>query len=233
MEEPSLIPKQNEPSECRRFDRELPLYLEGESGTSVERHAAQCAACRVELEELQAIRNVARQLPEEAPSPAAWANLRARLASEGLLQSPRPKGLSWLDKLALPSRLIPASAIAVLVVLGVLMVSSPHRQRTRRQVAESSSAGATPSMPNYAVEEVSVQNTVRQMEPAYRNQLGSLDPSVREDYQRSMDSLDHSIHECSETLEQTPDNSLARQYLMEAYAQKAALLASALEYRGR
>jgi hypothetical protein len=231
MDEQTRNQQAHEYLECQRFNAELPLYLEGESGTRVERHAAQCGACRAQLNELRAIQAMARQLPEDSPSPAMWEHLHDMLASEGLIRSRRRAWLTWLEQLTLPGRLIPASVIAVLAVIGLLIITSSHPRNGRVNIAETSSAPSAKA--NYAVEEASVERTVTQMDRAYQSQLGSLDPAVREDYQRGIESLNHSIRECSETLQQAPENSLAREYLMQAYAQKAALLASALEYQGR
>ncbi len=219
------------PPECRRFDLELPRYLEGEASTQVEGHAAQCGACRSVLEQLRGIQAAARQLPEESPSPKMWVQLRSRLRAEGLIHARRRRWASWLDQLTLPSRLIPASVIAVLAVATVLVVTSSHHSNMGTRLEMTSSS--TPLQANYSAQEISVEHTVRQMAQAYHSQINFTDPDVREDYQKGIASLDNSIRECNETLQQAPDNLLARQYLMQAYAQKAAILASALEYQGR
>jgi hypothetical protein len=44
-----------------------------------------------------------------------------------------------------------------------------------------------------------------------------------------LNSLDASIRECNDSLQREPGNSLAHEYLLAAYSQKAEVLSSALE----
>jgi hypothetical protein len=214
--------------DCRRFEAEVAAYLEGEPGTSVEAHAARCGECRSVLEELKLLRATASELPLESPSPRLWTSLRNALRAEGLIQESPSSWRSWLGQFRLQSRWAVAGTAAALALAIVIVSSSQHRKH-RVTVAES----AAPVAANYAAEQASLERTVNQMEQDYRAQVSSLDPAARGDYQKGLESLNDSIRECSETLREAPENSLARQYLMEAYAQKATVLASALEYEGR
>ena len=73
---------------CSRFDDELEAYLEGEARPFIASHAQDCASCGALLADLQSIRQAARALPLEEPSPVVWANVRARLAAEGAFAAP-------------------------------------------------------------------------------------------------------------------------------------------------
>jgi hypothetical protein len=68
---------------CRRFDAELEAHLEGAASEFVLAHALSCAACGALLADLEAIPRAARALPQDAPSPAVWAQVRATLKAEG------------------------------------------------------------------------------------------------------------------------------------------------------
>jgi hypothetical protein len=69
---------------CARFADELPDYLEGEARPFIVSHARDCRACEALLGDLQAIRRLAQELPQEEPARVVWANVHARLEAEGV-----------------------------------------------------------------------------------------------------------------------------------------------------
>jgi hypothetical protein len=73
---------------CAQFEAELPAYLEGEARPFIASHAHDCAPCGALLADLQAIQIAARDLPQEEPSPAVWANLHVQLQAEGAFAVP-------------------------------------------------------------------------------------------------------------------------------------------------
>ena len=73
---------------CARFDAELQDSLEGEVRPFIASHARDCAPCGALLADVQAIRQAARDLPQEQPSSAVWASLRAKLQAEGAFAVP-------------------------------------------------------------------------------------------------------------------------------------------------
>ena len=58
-------------------------------------------------------------------------------------------------------------------------------------------------------------------------------PDLKATYDKSLVSLDHSIEECLDSLQNEPRNALAHEYLLTAYTRKAEVLSSALEFDGR
>lgn len=73
---------------CSRFEAELEGYMEGEARPFIATHAKDCASCGDLLAELQSIRQAARDLPLQEPSPMLWAHVRARLEAEGAFGVP-------------------------------------------------------------------------------------------------------------------------------------------------
>ncbi len=69
-------------ADCSRFGAELEDHLEGEPRPFIASHAQACTVCNALLEDLNAIRIAARELPQEAPSPAVWANVHQAMVSE-------------------------------------------------------------------------------------------------------------------------------------------------------
>jgi len=74
--------------------------------------------------------------------------------------------------------------------------------------------------------------TVDEMEKSFQARRATLDPAVKAIYEKGLESLDSSIDECRTSVEQEPQNSLASEYLVAAYTQKAAVLESALQFEG-
>ncbi len=70
---------------CVQFEDELQARLEGEARPFVAAHSQDCPSCGALLADLQSLRNAARELPQETPSPMVWAKVRARLEEEGAL----------------------------------------------------------------------------------------------------------------------------------------------------
>jgi len=73
---------------------------------------------------------------------------------------------------------------------------------------------------------------VDEMEKSFQARRATLDPAVKAIYEKGLESLDSSIDECRTSVEQEPQNSLASEYLVAAYTQKAAVLESALQFEG-
>ena len=70
-------------SACAQFSTELAAYLEGEARPLIAAHALECPRCDSLLADFQLIQAAARELPQEEPSPAIWANIRQSLAAQG------------------------------------------------------------------------------------------------------------------------------------------------------
>jgi hypothetical protein len=74
---------------------------------------------------------------------------------------------------------------------------------------------------------------VSSLESSFRASEASMTPDLKATYEKSLVSLDGSIRECLDSLQQEPRNTLARDYLLTAYTRKAEVLSSALEFEGR
>jgi hypothetical protein len=219
------------PLACSQFDRGLAGYLEGEDRPFVPAHAQECPVCRAILTDLEQILFAGRQLQLEEPPSRVCANFRASLAEQGAFRQPLSGWRRWFDYPALLPQPVPIAALAAAVILGAVLLfhsrafetnfTSGSRPQDTVQVA-----GAT-----YASND-DLARTLADMETSYRSREKVLDPSVKVIYQKSLRSIDNSINECRESVRREPANDLAHEYLLSAYAQKAQLLASALEFEG-
>jgi phosphoenolpyruvate carboxylase len=75
-----------------------------------------------------------------------------------------------------------------------------------------------------------LKRTIQQLEQAYYANESQIEPSMKETYRKSLASLNDEIRECEVSMDQNPEDAVARSYLSTAYAQKAQLLQSALEF---
>ena len=197
-------------------------------------HAHECAPCGALLADLQAIRQAARDLPTEEPSRVVWANVRARLEAGGAFGVPVGgwrQILSW----GTLHHAIPAGVLAVLVLVGsalTLPSNSFERWGGHEEEANPPAVAQTASaLP--AGEEGALARVVSDLESSFKANETSMAPDLKATYEQSLVSLDGSIRECRNSLQQEPGNTLARDYLLTAYTRKAEVLSSALEFEGR
>jgi anti-sigma-K factor RskA len=215
---------------CYRFGLELEAYLEGENRPFALAHTRECVSCRVVLEDLEALRAATRELPREEPSPAVWSNIRAQLAAEGAFAE-KAGAWDWIWQLDFLRRPIPVAAFACLVALGCLFTAP--RNYPKQEVASaiaSPAGGTTVRTMAFLGDGGALEQVVRELEKTFKAREGSLAPDVKATYENSLISLDTSIRECNDSLQREPGNSLAHEYLLAAYSQKAEVLSSALEF---
>ena len=215
---------------CYRFELELAAYLEGENRPLAPAHTRECVFCRVVLEDLEAVRAAARELPREEPSPAVWANIRAQLAAEGAFAQ-KGSAWDWIWQLDFLRRPIPVAAFACLVALGCLLTAPRNypQQEAASGLASPTGGTAVRTM-SFLGDNGGLEQVVRELEKTFKAREGSLAPDVKATYENSLISLDTSIRECNDSLQREPGNSLAHEYLLAAYSQKAEVLSSALEF---
>jgi BMFP domain-containing protein YqiC len=218
---------------CFQFHVELGAYLEGENRPFVTSHAAECPFCNVVLADLAQLRSVAVQSPLEDPSPAVWANIRAVLREEGIIRE-EARGWGWFRGLEFLRHPAPVGALACLVILGSFLTIPPKTFERGGAAGLGSSLGNAPAEPDMnVVQENALTQTIQDLERNFRASEASLGPEMKAIFENSLNSLDLSIRECKDSLQQEPDNALAHDYLLTAYSRKAELLASALEFEGQ
>lgn len=215
---------------CRRFELDLSAYLEGESRPEAVLHAESCPFCSVLLADLKLIGAEARSLPLEDPPARVWANVRATLAAEGILRQPGSRA-GWFSFPGLARWAAPAGALAALAVISaVLLVPSAAIDHSRTATWLSVSDREAAAARVLENEDSTLASTVSELEKSFEARQASLDPSVKQVYRTGLKSLDESIRECRASVEREPGNTLAREYLVDAYTQKAEVLAAALKF---
>ena len=218
---------------CQEFNAGLAEYLEGEASLEARLHAGRCSSCGSLLDDLESIPLAARELPLESPSPRVWSNIRSTLAQEGLIRERAGFWRRWIPSVPLVPRTAPAAVLAFALMLAVIMVFKGDIQNHGSRPALTPAPASSGRQADLLGVQSKLVRTVQEMEVNYRAHESSMDPSAKRVYQAGLSSLNNSIQECLDSLQKQPQNTLVRDYLMQTYAQKAEVLASALEYGGR
>ena len=165
------------------------------------------------------IRAAAAELAGSDPEPAPriWFSLRADLEKEGIIHDAPSK--SWLRDLfagrlsAMPRPVLAGGYLAVLLAIA-FGLSGPINSRINRQRWLD---GTQSSM-----EPLSAQ--LMSAEKASFSSLPASESPVTASLHKNLDIVDNYITLCENSVREEPENELAREYLYEAYQQKADLL---------
>ncbi|HVB29380.1 MAG TPA: hypothetical protein VNG91_06185 [Terriglobia bacterium] len=218
---------------CGEFQTNLDAYLEGEEERGLRAHAEKCSSCGSLLADLELIRSTAAAWPLESPAPRVWSNVRATLAAEGFFHEKESFWKKWIAQTRLSTSVAPMGALVFLMVLAIFLVSPGDLRRKAVPNATASLIATSAAPASLTAVEANLVQTVQQMENSYKAREAYLNPVAQQTYARGLTALNSSIHECLTSLHEQPQNTLAHQYLMQAYTEKADVLASALEYDGR
>lgn len=187
---------------------------------AAQAHMARCAHCREYLADLETIVSAARQWPAEVEPPARiWVALRVELEREGIIRE--PTSASWWKGFGefFRSRALATLTVGALIAAAaVIELRQPWEPRS-----------APPPLPPEVVATVKQLN---EQEIDLRNMhLASTSP-VDAALEQNLREIDDFIADCERHLRASPEDDLAREYLYNAYQQKAELLAAMLD-RGR
>jgi len=223
------------PAGCYEFEAQLSAYLDGESRPVVSTHAKECAYCGPILADLELIRAESRGLALENPPATLWANIRAQLAAEGILREQVSGAQRWFERIRLLPNPAPIAALACLAIFASLFLIWPGASDLPRRASEPTEAAVAIVGPGVAAADVepALARAVSEVETNYKAHEKSMAPAVKATYRKSLNSLDTSIRECLVSIHQEPTNTLAREYLVSAYTQKAEVLTAALEMDAR
>jgi len=206
--------------ECKNLLVELETAsLEEHLSPAAVAHLDQCAHCSGLMADLKAIQAASVELREAEPPQRLWVSLRNQLESEGLIREAEAEVAFTASRPSLWMRLRPALAAAylgILVVLGTwigagLAPTFPTGPDT---------FGAVVKLPDTLIP-AAAEGTA----PSFRER----NPEVAASYTKSIEIIDNFIRLCEKTVRKQPNNEVAREYLYDAYQQKAGLLAMTME----
>jgi len=176
----------------------------------VNTHLAECRECRNYIADLTSIVDVARKMPSEiAPPDRIWISIRAQLEREGIIKEPAlvpaPEHISWWHGFSefFRSRALATATVGLLII--TVIASGPF---------------------------AATRIVLNEQEPLARGIIlastSPVDTSLRENLQ----TVDDFIADCERRLNDAPQDDLAREYLSNAYQQKAELLSAMMDRGG-
>src|SRR5713226_9225113 len=195
-------------------------------------HVAGCSHCQEFVADLAAIVSVAHELPAEVTPPArVWVSLQRQLEVEGIIKTPvglaRGESSSWWQGF---SDLFHSRALATATV-GLLIVAAGVLQL--RQTPDASlEANRSVAGPAWQIPFTQTAKVLNEQEIDLRNmQLAGTSP-VDDSFRQNLQQVDNFIADCERHLKTEPQDELAREYLSNAYQQKAELLSAMMDREG-
>jgi hypothetical protein len=209
---------------CNEFFDRLEQWMEGDRPSDLQAHVRGCAQCRNVLDDLDAIHQTAQSFADVEAPPRVWISLRAQLESEGLIRNRRS---SWTERFgawlggvfgAVPRPALAGAYLVALIAVGVAL-SGPGMQKSN----DDSWINGT---------QISTQPLDAQLNTAERSSVSAMvnsNPVVTASLHKNLAIVDNYITLCEKSVREEPENEMARDYLYDAYQQKADLLAQMTE----
>jgi hypothetical protein len=210
--------------------RELEVFFEEEGlaplSAAARQHLSECHACKHFFEDLTGIVALAHQLPAELDPPEhIWISIRNELVREGTIRGLAGDRAPWWQPFAelFRNRSLATAAVAmVMIVVAFLLGSRPRDQVQQVQQAQEDPYAST-------VTALSQQeHDLANMQLASTGENSAVDASLRENLQQ----VNEFIADCERRVREVPSDELAREYLTNAYQQKAQLLSAMMDRGG-
>jgi hypothetical protein len=206
---------------CAEFQKILPEYIEGGGSAEQRAHLRSCTVCSDLVQDLQYIAEAAKLLlPMEEPSSRVWQGIQQSLEKEGIVRPAR--GPERIKPFLVPARSTWIWRTALVVVLAALAVIALMRYNTQKQ---------TPVAANtLAVDPDS--SDIDSSDQQLLAEVSAINPAMRATYEKSLRSVNSYISDARRSVEANPSDDDAREQLMQAYEQKAALYEMAMSRAG-
>jgi hypothetical protein len=195
-------------------------------------HVATCTHCQDFVADLAAIISVARELPAEIDPPArVWVSLQAQLELEGIIKTPlvpsQPERSSWwlgFNDL-FRSRALAATTVGLLIVAaGVMQLRQPPDAPLETP--------ETVVRPVWSIPFAQTAKVLNEQEIDLRNMQIANTSAVDTAFLQNLQQVDEFIADCERRVNAAPQDELAREYLSNAYQQKAELLSAMMDRGG-
>lgn len=206
---------------CAEFQKILPEYVEAGGSAEEKAHLHSCTVCSDLVQDLQYIAEAAKLLlPMEEPSSRVWQGIQKSLEKEGIVRPAR--GPAHIKPFLVPTRSTWMWSTMALLTLAVLAVVALVRYNAERP-------GTVASSSTIPVAVAGIDGDDQQL----LTEVSVTNPAMRATYEKSLRSVNSYISDVKKSLEANPADDDAREQLMQAYEQKAALYEMAMSRAGQ
>ncbi len=217
---------------CREFLNYLEPWMEGERPPDAQAHVRTCSHCSSVINDLEMIHSETRGWgAEEQDAPErVWTSLRAQLEQEGLIRETIPASKDraqaaaprtrWFAGLfpRLPRPVLAGAYLAALVAVAFALSGPVNKRVNEARWLKGTQISTSP---------LSAQlNFAEQNSNSY---VTRSNPVVAASLHQNLAIVDNYIALCEKSVSEDPQNEVARDYLYEAYQQKADLLTQLTE----
>ena len=195
-------------------------------------HLATCSYCRKFVADLATIVSIANKLPADVEPPArVWNSLRVQLELEGIIKKPlistSGEHSSWWHSF---NELFRSRALATAAV-GLVIVAAGFLQ-LRQKPDTSLQPNGTAAGPTSQIAFAQTAKVLNDQEIDLRNMHLAGTSPVDSSFRENLQQVDEFIADCERHLKAEPQDELAREYLSNAYQQKAELLSAMMDREG-
>ena len=195
-------------------------------------HVAACSYCQEFVADFATIVSIANELPAEVEPPArVWNSLRAQLELEEIIKTSvvpaSGERSSWWHGL---SELFRSRALATAAV-GLVIVAAGFVQLRQKPDTSLEPTGIAAG-PASQIAFAQTAKVLNDQEIDLRNMHLAGTSPVDSSFQQNLQQVDEFIADCERHLKAEPQDELAREYLSDAYQQKAELLSAMMDREG-
>jgi anti-sigma-K factor RskA len=218
---------------CRECQELASDYIDGalELGEQlqVERHLADCEACRAVRDDLLQIVHFSRQLPLQTPSSAVWARIRSEVDSErpaSIFSRTRMQLAAVKSRhlaLSIPQLAASAAALIIVASVTVTLLRSSQGLAPDSNLTSSSMVALEGNRLSHT-DMKQYEDRINALTERVEQRKGTWDPELQAAFQRNMIYVDQSLVECRNDLADNPGDNVSRELMLTAYREKVRLL---------
>lgn len=213
--------------DCKRFLNQLESWTEGERPADAGAHLRSCVGCQSMVADLSTIEAEGRAwgAKEAEPAERLWTSLRAQLEKEGLIHATEAEPKEEVEVAAaeqswfggffahIPRPVLAGAYLSALIALCVALSGPLNKPTTEAEWLEGTEVATSP---------LSAQLNTLEQDPIAAGR--DLNPAVTASLHENLAVVDNYIALCKKSVQEEPENEIARDYLYGAYQQKADLL---------
>jgi hypothetical protein len=207
---------------------ELEVFFEQEGlaplSAAARQHLSECRACKHFFDDVTGIVALAHQFPAEIEPPEhIWISIRNELVREGTIREiSSDRTAPWWQSFAelFRTRSLATAAVAMVIIVVAFLLGSKPREQVL-QVQEDPYGSTVTALSQQ-------EHDLANMQLASTGETSAVDASLRQNLQQ----VNEFIADCERRVREEPSDELAREYLTNAYQQKAQLLSAMMDRGG-